>query len=551
MNITNKQIAAKLAMMARLMELHEANTFKVKSYEKAAETILEYEAPLATMSAEEWLQIKGIGKSMAAHIGEITATGSFSELDALLTETPPGLPELLRIKGLTPAKVMYLWKDYGIKDLNSLVEALDNGALNKAKGFSAKFMATLRDSIEFFYESKGRVRIHEADYISGRLAERLAAAGIKAEITGAVRRRDLTTDSIDFLVPESVPASDITAVLQAEGDPSGEDAFILANGLAVRFHRFSHDSKGIVAVQCSALPRHLSMLPNLPEKAATEKEVYDKLHLPFIIPEMRRGTMELERMKEISEDDIISMSDIKGCVHNHSVWSDGSVSIREMAEACTANGLEYFGIADHSRYAAYAGGLKPEQVYAQWEEIAELQRDAGLKCKLLAGTECDILPDGNLDYDDELLAGYDYVVASVHSQLNMDIDTATKRIIRAVENPYTSILGHLSGRILLERRGYSLHYDKVLDACAANGVMIELNSSPYRMDIDSRYLYDVLARGIMISINPDAHSTGEIPYMKWGVFAARSAGITPKEVFNCLSFDEALRHLRKKNPGKR
>ena len=265
----------------------------------------------------------------------------------------------------------------------------------------------------------------------------------------------------------------------------------------------------------------------------SEQEIYASQSLPYIVPEMREGLLEFEWAQNHGEKALVEMTDLKGCLHNHSTYSDGKNTLKEMSEACRALGLSYFGIADHSKYAAYAGGLKEEDVLRQHEEIDKLNAQWD-DFQVLKGIEADILPDGSLDYDASVLSSFDYVVASVHAGLVMDLDKAMSRVLKAIEKPYTSILGHPTGRLLLARPGFPLQMSKILDACKANGVSIELNASPYRLDLDWRHIYEAMDKGVFVSINPDAHAIAGLKDMEWGVKVGRKGGLLKELTLNAL-----------------
>ena len=276
----------------------------------------------------------------------------------------------------------------------------------------------------------------------------------------------------------------------------------------------------------------------------SEQEIYASQSLPYIVPEMREGLLEFDWAQKHGEKALVQMSDLKGCLHNHSTYSDGKNTLLEMAEACRVLGLSYFGIADHSKYAAYAGGLKEEDVLRQHEEIDQLNAKWN-DFQVLKGIEADILPDGSLDYDASVLSSFDYVVASVHAGLTMDLEKAMPRVIKAIENPFTSILGHPTGRLLLARPGFPLQMSKILDACKANGVSIEMNASPYRLDLDWRHIYEAMDKGIFVSVNPDAHAIAGIQDMEWGVKVGRKGGLLKELTLNALTLAEIKKFFSK------
>ncbi|MDQ3073496.1 MAG: PHP domain-containing protein, partial [Bacteroidota bacterium] len=293
-------------------------------------------------------------------------------------------------------------------------------------------------------------------------------------------------------------------------------------------------------METTGTEKHLEKLKKSTFKGAdSEEDIYKANDLPYMIPELREGRSEFELSKKAIKG-IIDFDELKGCIHNHSTWSDGGRTIEEMAIACRERGLEYFGIADHSKSAFYAGGMQANRVPAQWKEVDKLN-DKLAPFRIFKGIESDILKDGSLDYDDDLLAGFDYVVASIHSGFNMTEKEATTRLINAIENPYTTVLGHMSGRKLLNRAGYPINHKQVIDACADNGVVIEINSNPLRLDVDWQWLHYAQERGVTISINPDAHSIPEIDFMRYGVMMARKGGIQKENVLNTLPLAEIER----------
>jgi DNA polymerase (family 10) len=316
--------------------------------------------------------------------------------------------------------------------------------------------------------------------------------------------------------------------------------------IPIEIHLVDASQFKMAVFQYSAHPAHLGLLNFYKLKNVnTAEEVYEIQQVPYIIPAMREGLQEFSWSETYSPADLVKMSDLQGCLHNHSTYSDGKNTLLEMAEACRAMGLSYFGIADHSQYAAYAGGLKEEDVMRQHAEIDALNKN-WTDFTILKGIEADILPDGSLDYNDRILASFDYVVASVHAQLVMDLDRAMGRLIKAIENPYTSILGHPTGRLLLSRPGYPIDTLKILDACKANGVFIELNASPYRLDLDWRHVYAAMEKGVFVSINPDAHKIVGLQDMEYGVRVGRKGGLLKSLTLNALALPDLKAFFAKK-----
>ncbi|MDZ4840183.1 MAG: PHP domain-containing protein [Bacteroidota bacterium] len=558
MNITNKYIAKLLMQMSALMEVANQNPFAIRSYENAASAIRNSQVQLSTLQATELAEMRGIGKSMVGHITEILETGSFTNFENLKALVPISLLELSKIKGLTGKRIQALRSELQIESIEQFQAKLLAGEIATVKGFGVKTSQQLSTALNFYKENLGYIRIDQGQILASQIVNILQAEFKNIDVipVGAIARKDATLNKLEFLISNSELniLESICSCLESILDQAENGEFYHAEyEILVKFHTCTKSNKGTSLVQLISTQAHLELLGELPQQLTDDRQLYKVLNRPFIIPEMRLGTYEFERMLEIGNDDanIITNQDLLGCLHNHSTYSDGLDSLPSMAQACIDRNLQYFGISDHSKTAAYAGGLKPEKIYEQWEQIAELNRQYQGSFHILAGIESDILANGSLDYDDDILAGFDFIVASVHSKLDMSEAEATKRLLKAIENPYTTMMGHISTRLLLQRPGFPFQVETILDACAANGVMIEINADPERLDIDSSLLYKVLERGIMLSINPDAHSTKSIDKMHWGVSMAMRAGVTVENVLNAQPYQVVKDTLKKKNPAKR
>lgn len=550
--MTNSDILDTLEITAKLLELHDGDPNRVKAYSTISYSLGKVLEPLASMSLKELMGIQGVGKLVAQNILELVETGQLKELNELVLQTPDGLLDLFKIKGLGVKKIKVLWKELGLDNLNDLQIACENGLIATVKGFGIKTQDAILASLAFLQSQAGKLRMDKAADIALDIQESLSPFFAKIDIVGEVARNCEVASSIQLLVVHdiSVPVSiihpDFVEDLQIS-QPFIWRGYFKENQILVEVHAVSETHFVASKLQLTAHPNHLIHVAptgktlqealNTASVCADEKEFYEALSLPYIIPEMREGLSEWKWAELHKTDELVTWESLKGTLHNHSTYSDGKHSLREMAEFCRSLGLSYFGIADHSQTAAYANGLTPERVLAQWKEIDALNSEWS-DFKILKGIESDILGDGSLDYPDELLAGFDYVVASVHQNLSMDVVKATDRLIKAISHPSTTILGHPTGRLLLSRKGYPIDYKVVIDACAANQVTMELNASPYRLDLDWRWIPYCMEKGVKISINPDAHEMEGLFDMKYGVAVARKAGLLANCTLNALSLED-------------
>lgn len=555
--LTNSDIADILQLDGKLLDLHDVDPVRAKAYVDSVFTLERLDTQIAGMTPVQIGQIRVYGKIIQKAILEILETGTLRELDELTGQTPPGLFEIMQVKGLGIKKVKALWKDLGIDNLESLKEACEKGIIAQLKGFGAKTQESILESIAFLESLKGKFRLDEALLLSGQILEEIRKVYPQACLSGEVLRYENIVSELTFLVVKDgfggikLPEDSFRQNLK-ESSPGTWRGHYPDFDIPVVIEKSSTRDFVAKSIIKSAAEAHLvhqnengeTFLGFLGKGGfESERQAYEQFGFPYIIPEMRNGRDEFE--KPVAPESIIDWEKIRGTVHNHSTYSDGKHTLTEMAEACRQLGWEYFGIADHSQTAAYARGMWPETVQRQHREIDDL--NAGFKggFRILKGVESDILPDGSLDYDTEVLKTFDYIVASVHSVLSMDIEKATYRLIKAIENPYTSILGHPTGRLLLRRTGYPIDHRKVIDACAANGVVMELNANPYRLDIDWTWISYCLEKGVMISINPDAHSTEGLLDMKYGVMIARKAGLPADMTLNALPLDQVMKKLKK------
>ncbi len=539
----NREVAGKISRIGKLMELMGDNPFKIRAYLNGADAIDALHEDLDVLIREDRLRdIPGIGEALREKITSIHSTGSHPLLDKLESEIPSGVAEMMRIKGLGAKKIISIWKEMNITSPGDLLQACNENRLVQWKGFGEKIQETIGKAVEYYLQNQGKfhyARIFPlAMNIAGFLEKEIGKENVS--LTGEIRRKLPVVERIEILVADEFKKPCLKILLKEDGSKvvsesdSSADMEYGSNSIPLRIY-FSNGNFPLALFKTTGSEKHLESAGNLKVKSpASEEDIYRSLGLSFVEPELREGTGEVKWAKDGKQRALVTIQDLKGCLHNHSTWSDGLHSIEDMAKVCIASGLVYFGISDHSRSAVYANGLSPERVIQQQLEIDKLNVKLS-PFKIFKGIESDILADGSLDFPDEILKTFDFIVASIHSQTNMDEEKATARLIRAIENPYTSILGHPTGRLLLMRRGYPINHRKVIDACAANGVAIEMNSNPYRLDIDWSWIPYCLEKDVMISINPDAHKVSGIQDMEWGIAAARKGGLVAAMTLNAKS----------------
>ena len=537
-----EEIAQALKRTAQLMELYDENPFKIKSVANAAFKLNKTDVDLQGKTLQELEKIEGIGKSIAAKIIELQTTGTLKELEDLTNKTPEGVLDMLSIKGIGPKKVGQLWRELEIESIGELLYACNENRLITLKGFGAKTQAEVKKQIEFHQSNRGKFHYAAVEEFANNLVEILKKKYHTelVSLTGAIRRKCEIIEQIEILIAAdktvNIDEVENRANIKIELIICAEKEFYskLFETTATEDHLRNAGFQPVLLQQTD----YKSILQ-------AESEIYKSLHLQYIEPELREGLNEVELAKENKIPKLIELADLKGILHNHSTYSDGQNTLKEMAEYCKELGYEYLGICDHSQSAFYAQGLKPERVLEQHAEIDELNKTL-FPFKIFKGIESDILNNGSLDYSDDVLKTFDFVVASVHSNLKMIEEKATERLIKAIENPYTTILGHPTGRLLLSRPGYPINHKKIIDACAKNGVIIELNAHPYRLDIDWRWIPYCIEKGVMISINPDAHEKQGYHNMYYGTCVARKGMLTKGMCFNALSLNEMAAHFMKR-----
>ncbi|MGZ3829991.1 MAG: DNA polymerase/3'-5' exonuclease PolX, partial [Mucilaginibacter sp.] len=498
-------------------------------------------------------------KSVAAKIIELVQTNTMAELEEMLAATPEGVVQMMGIKGIGAKKVAIIWHDLGIENLGELYYACNENRLIEAKGFGLKTQEEIKKAIEFTMASHGKFLyakvVPEANALMDQLKNVFAGALI--EFAGEYRRTCEIIDDLIIVIGSRDQGMATQTILESAfikdiaTTDKGHITGITENGLKVELvcveKRDFYKTLFLQTGNEEHIKAVINRMPEMADQPENEELIYTKAGLAFIKPELREGDTFIERAANDKLPQLISYHDLKGTLHNHSTWSDGVNTIEEMALYCRDGlKLEYLGMCDHSKSAFYAKGLSIERVLQQHEEIDHLNKKLD-GFHVFKGIESDILNDGSLDYPDEILRKFDFIVASVHSNLKMDEDKATVRLIKAIENPYTTILGHPTGRLLLSRNGYSINYKKVIDACAANNVIIEINANPLRLDLDWRWHQYALDKGVWLSINPDAHRNDGFLDMHYGVLVARKGGLYKERCLNALSLPEIKQVFKLKN----
>lgn len=537
------------------MELHDLDARKAKSYSNAIFNLERLDTKLKEMTEEEILKINGVGPSIAKAISEILETGTMTLLEELHDKTPPGIIQLLNIRGIGAGKIKTAWKELNIDSIETMLDAIKSGDLGKLKGFGAKTVQNLQASLQFYADNKNKatlpVGIEIGELIISDLQGKLK--GLKIEPVGELRLKRPVIHRISFLATSEKPEEIKRLEFPFTRNEESSGPFVIRGELEnipveVFVCNQSEFNRRIFTETGSE--HHLSQLAdqglNILDLAEDFSE--DSLYKgENEIPPVRR-----EGIKELvtPSSELIQESDLKGILHCHSTYSDGRNTLREMAEGCRDLGYQYLGIADHSKSAFYyANGMYENRVRDQHAEIDALNKELA-PFKIFKGIESDILPDGDLDYELNFLAEFDFVVASIHSVLNMDIQKATNRILRAIENPYTTILGHLTGRVLLQREGYPVDHKKIIDSCAENDVVIEINSHPSRLDLDWKWVDYAMEKGVILSINPDAHALDGYEDMKYGVWMGQKGGLTTNMTLNALSVGEIEEFFSKRKMKK-
>ena len=549
----NYQIAGSFSLLAKLTDIHNENSFKAKSYAAAAFNIEKLPVQLSETPTEKLFGIKGIGESTGKKVIELLTTGSLKILNELIEKTPPGVMEMLNIKGIGPKKIATIWKEMEIESIGELLYACKENRLKLYKGFGEKTQQNVIETIEFYLKSKGSFLFSQIE----KMNEGIKSFFIKLfsenkfAFTGAYKRQLEIINELEIVIDDNI--QNIEKKLATAEDfeliEKNETNILYRASSGLRFRLYSCDSKPmmeLVFMKGCSLEFETTFSRQFPQidyaACNNEEDIFKQAGLHFI-PACQRETIEvIERVKLYALPPLVNVTDIKGIIHSHSNWSDGSSTIEEMAKKAIAKGFEYLVISDHSKSAFYAKGLEVERIKEQHAYIDELNIQLA-PFKIFKSIESDILNDGNLDYTNNILSTFDLVIASIHSNLKMNEEKAMMRLMNAIENPYTTILGHMTGRLLLSRKGYPINHKRIIDACAANQVVIELNAHPNRLDIDWRHLDYALEKNVLISIDPDAHSPEGFDDIKYGVSVAQKAMLVKERNLSSFGLKELEAYL--------
>ena len=568
--MTKDQVASALREIGTILELQGENPFKCRAYLNGARTLETSATDLTELVRTNRLgELPGIGDALREKITTLITTGKLPYLEELRSSIPAGLLPLLDLPGLGPKKLRALRDKLKIESLEALTQACQDGRLAALEGFGEKTATNLLEAIDRHANYKKLHRLGTALPAARTLLEHLKQSPLvlHAEIAGSLRRGKEVVKDLDLIASSKKPKEVMKLFVSSPNVEKvvnhGEtkSSVILAGGIpcdlrvippeswATALAHFTGSKEHNIALRQRAIDQglHLSEWGLLKGKSKTplklkdEKDLHKALGLAFIPPELREDSGEIAAAEKNELPDLLTRDQIRGCLHNHTLASDGQDSLSSMAQAAAEQGLEWLGIADHSKSSFQANGLDAKRLEKQIEEI-RLLNSKKPKCTLLSGTECDILKDGKLDFPDSLLSELDYVVASVHSGFTSDEKEMTQRIIRAMENPHVTCLGHPTGRLLLEREAYPLNIPKILDAAAATGAWIELNANPWRLDLDWRWWHKARDLGILCCINPDAHKTSHLRFLDFGVTLARKGWLRAQDVVNTRTLSQ-LRKL--------
>ena len=547
-----------------MLELKGDDVFKIRAYDAGARAIRGFSGNLVeAVRTRELLKVRGIGKGLFSNIETLVTTGSLPYYDELRASFPPGLRECLRVPGFGARKAKLLHEALGIDSLAALEEACREGRVSSVKGFGPKTEERILRGIDMLRATRGLHRYSAVRWRAVEIADLLRKTGLasRIEIAGSLRRRREVVGNIDIAAASKKPRELARAlpevcpgVVEVLESTDAGVSVRLAEGLRVDLRIVPEEEFAAALVQFTGSKEHVAALAALAEKRGsnrkrgavrTEEDVYERLGLQFVPPELREGSGEIEAAAQGEIPRLVEESDVRGLIHVHTTESDGRASLDEMLAAARDAGREWVAITDHSVTAAYAGGLTPDRVRQQREQI-DAVRDRFPTLRIFHGTEADILADGSIDFGDEFLDVFDVVVASVHSRFGLPRDEQTRRLVRAVENPRVSVLGHPTGRLLLTRKGVDADMEVVLAAALRSGCAVEINGSPHRLDLDWRFAAGPARQGMTFSLGPDAHSVRELDNTSYAVGIARKGWVTAQATLNAKTADELVAWLERR-----
>ncbi len=554
----NYAIADQFSLLSKLMDIHGENSFRSKSYSIAAYSIEQLPVQLAETPREKIAALKGIGDSTAKKIIEILDTGKLIALEELISKTPQGVLEMMNIKGLGPKKIATIWKEMEIESIGELLYACQENRLLLFKGFGAKTQQNVMDSIEFYLRHQDHFLYAEICAYAEVMDQLLKKSWPeeKVSFTASYRRQLPVLEKISWVTTIDKKnlvqfftehayqiISEESETLQCKGPENILLEFYLTD--KQNFAKKLFDT----TAEASFLGKWNTDNSGKNMDAETEEGLFEAAGIHFIPACRRENPAIIDIARNAPLPDTLSDADIKGIIHSHSNWSDGSHTLEEMSRVCMEKGLEYLVISDHSKSAFYASGLSEERIKEQHKLIDRLNLQ-NQPFRIFKSIECDILNDGSLDYSDEILSSFDLVIASVHSNLKMSQEKAMARLLKAIQNPYTTILGHMTGRLLLSRPGYPVDHSAIIHACAANQVAIEINAHPRRLDIDWQWIPEAMDKGVMLSVNPDAHSTEGYNDTHYGILAAQKGGLTKEKNLSSFSRVQLENYLEKRKQSR-
>ncbi len=576
------QIASILEDVAVLLALQEGSSqFEVRAYENAARAVNSLDGDIAQLAREGKLKgVPALGPTIIKRIEEMVNTGQLAYYDELRQATPAVKLDMLRIPGVGPKKINAIYDQLHVNNIAELEQACRDDKVAHLPGFGKKTQDKILQGIAFLSQHSGRFHYPVAEQEAGRIHAALATLPeiVRLEVAGSLRRRRETIKDIDMVASVADDAGDDVrrkimnfftsqpSVQTITGKGDTKSSVVLSSGIAMdlrvvkdsqfpyTLHHFTGSKEHHIPLRRRALSMnmtindygvfkgkepHLTLVP-----CQNEADIYKVLAMAYIEPELREDMGEIEAAVQGTLPVLVQESDLRGVLHVHSTWSDGQNTIRELAEACIARGFMYLGITDHSKAAAYAGGLTEDSLRRQHEEIDRLNGEYVGRLRILKGTECDILKDGTLDYANDMLASLDFVVASIHGNFNLSPAEQTQRMLQAISNPYVSIIGHPTGRLLLSRAGYELDMEAIIDAAAAHKVCIEINANPSRLDLDWRLVHRARDKGVKIPIDPDAHTLDGLDDMRYGINIARKGWLSANDVLNTMETAALLKFFQ-------
>jgi DNA polymerase (family 10) len=546
----NYSIAEQFSLLSRLMDIHGENSFKSKGYASAAFALEKMEVEVSTLAPAALAGIRGIGSSTAAKVQELLQTGRLQALDELVARTPAGVLEMMNIKGLGPKKIYTLWKEEGIDTIEELKDACQEHRVAEIKGFGDKTEQKILEAIHFHQKNAGTFLYAQVEPFVVAFEQKLKAVcpQCRVEVTGDFRRQCEVVDKLEWV--STLSESEAAAFLKKEALPllSTSDKLVetqTGDGLQLVLHLCSEAEFASVLLRTTGSESFLKAWYglNFSTEGPDENSIFQGAGIHYIPPFLREDGEIIDEAKSKATFDVLDERDIRGLIHAHSNWSDGAHTLEEMALELIRQGFEYLVISDHSKAAFYANGLDEARIREQHQLIDELNVKLA-PFKIYKSIECDILADGSMDFSDSILASFDLVIASIHSNLDMPQEKAMMRLMGAITNPYVTIMGHLTGRLLTRRKGYPIDHKAIIDACAANNVVIEINASPSRLDMDWRWIRYALDKGVLLSVNPDAHSFEDVHNLKYGVKVAQKGGLTAKDNLSSFTKEEFEAFIR-------